>query len=177
MERSTPGRAVFLFFAAFFMLMIILPMLYPYGSFVHLDGNAGVIENGGKLASADPLTRAVYFLGDMFCHQEMPRTFIINGSQMAFCQRDVSVLCGVIIGLFATDDRISHFYAGKRSVLILSALMMLSLAVEWSIEHLSGMDILAGRVATGILAGVGIALLLQYVITKEYEKIVFDKGV
>jgi hypothetical protein len=27
------------------------------------------------------------------------------------------------------------------------------------------------------LAGVGIALLLQYVITKEYEKIVFDKGV
>ena len=173
MERSTPGRAVLLFSAAFFMLMIILPMLYPYGSFLHLDGSAGVIENWSKLAFADPLTRAVYFLGDLFCHQEMSRSFIINGSEMAFCQRDVSVLFGVILGLLATDKAVSRVYVGKKLFLILSALMILSLAVEWGIEHISGMDLLAGRVATGILAGAGIALLLQYAFTKEYDKVMF----
>ena len=177
MERSTPGRAVLLFSAAFFMLMIILPLLYPYGSFANLDGKAGVIENWTGLAFADPLTRAVYFLGDLFCHQEMSRSFIINGSQMAFCQRDVSVLCGVIIGLIATDKAMSRVYAGKRYFLILSALMFLSLLAEWCIENATGMDILAARVATGILAGVGIALLLQYAVTKEYEKIMFGKRV
>ena len=45
MEMSTPGRAVLLFFASFLVLMIILPLLYPHGSFAGLDGRAGIIEN------------------------------------------------------------------------------------------------------------------------------------
>ena len=177
MERSTPGRTVLLFFAAFLVLMVILPLLYPHGSFTHLDGRAGVIENWNRLAFADPLTRAVYFLGDLFCHQEMSRSFIINGSQMAFCQRDVSVLCGIILGLFVTDDSVFRFYAGKRRVLTAGAVMILLLPIEWVLEYAVGMDVLAGRVSTGILAGAGIALLLQYAVTKEYEKIVFGEKV
>jgi len=177
MKRSTPGRAVLLFFGVFLVLMIILPLLYPYGSFVHLDGRAGVIDNWSKLSFADPLTRAVYLIGDFFCHQEMARTFIINGSQMAFCQRDTSVLIGVILGLIITDEAIFRLYVGKIQYVIAGAAMMILLMVEWGIEYISGMDSLAARVATGILAGVGIALILQYAITKDYEKIVFKKGV
>jgi len=177
MERSTPGRAVLLFSAAFLMLMIIMPLLYPHGSYADLDGRAGVIDNWSKLAFADPAARAVYSLGDLFCHQEMSRTFIVNGSQMAFCQRDVSVLCGVIIGLFATDKAVLNFYIGKKVFLIAGAAMISSLAIEWYIEYASGTDILAGRVSTGVLAGAGIALVLQYAVTKEYEKIVFKEEV
>ncbi|MCL2296584.1 MAG: DUF2085 domain-containing protein [Methanomassiliicoccaceae archaeon] len=177
MERYTPGRAVLLFFAAFLMLMIVMPLLYPHGSFTDLDGRAGVIDNWSKLAFADIPTRAVYSLGDLFCHQEMSRTFILNGSQMAFCQRDVSVLCGVIIGLSATDKAVFKVNAGKSMFLIAGAVMISSLLIEWCIEYASGMDILAGRVSTGILAGIGIALVLQYAVTKEYEKIVFGKRV
>jgi len=177
MKRSTPGRAVLLFAVVFLMLMIILPALYPYGSFVHLDGRAGVIDNWGKLAFADPLTRAVYFLGDLFCHEEMSRSFIINGSQMAFCQRDTSILCGIIACLVLTDEAVSHVNFGKRVFLILSIIMIISLAVEWLLEDGTGMNILAARVASGLLAGAGIALLMQYSVTKEYEKIVYGKGV
>ena len=181
MEVSTPGRAVLLFCAAFLMLMIVIPLVYPYGSFVHLDGKAGVIDNWGKLMFADPLTRAVYFLGDLFCHEEMSRSFIINGSQMAFCQRDVSVLSGVILGLIVTDKAVFHLYVGKKPFLILASIMIITLAVEWGIESVFGVNLVAGRVATGILAGAGIALLLQYAVTKEYEEIMFgkefDKGV
>ena len=177
MKRSTPGRAVLLFFVVFLILMIVLPLLYPYGSFVHLDGRAGVIDNWSKLSFADPLTRAVYLIGDFFCHQEMARTFIINGSQMAFCQRDTSVLIGVILGLVITDEAVFHLYIIKIQHFFLGAAMTLLLMVEWVIESLTGMDILAARVATGILAGIGIALILQYAVTKDYEKIVFGKGV
>lgn len=177
MERSTPGRAVLLFFGVFLMLMIILPLLYPYGSFIHLDGRAGVIDNWSKLSFADPLTRAVYFLGDLFCHQEMGRTFMINGSQMAFCQRDTSVLIGVILGLIITDESTLRLYIGKIKHVAMGAAMMILLIIEWVAESLSGMDILPARVATGILAGIGIALILQYAITKDYEKIMFEKGV
>jgi len=85
MKRSSPGRAILLFLTAFLLLMIILPLLHPYGSFTGLDGSAGVIDNGEKLSFADPLSKCIYFLGDLFCHQETVRSFIINGSQMAFC--------------------------------------------------------------------------------------------
>ncbi|MCL1978801.1 MAG: DUF2085 domain-containing protein [Methanomassiliicoccaceae archaeon] len=176
MDRYTPGRAVLSFLAAFLLLMIVLPMLYPHGAFTDLDGRAGVIDNWGKLAFADPLTRAVYFLGDLFCHQEWARSFIINGSQMAFCQRDVCILTGTILGLVATDKAVCRIYAGNRLFPIAGATMVISTLVEWGFEHLSGMDILAARAATGLLAGAGIALILQYAATKEYEKVMgFEK--
>jgi len=177
MKRSTPGRAILIFAVVFLMLMIILPLLYPYGSFVHLDGRAGVIDNWAKLSFADPLTRAVYFLGDLFCHEEMSRTFIINGSQMAFCQRDTSILCGVIAGLVLTDEALSRINFGQKLFLILSVIMIISLIVEWLFENFTDMNILAARVVSGLLAGAGIALLLQYSLTKEYEKIVYGKEV
>jgi uncharacterized membrane protein len=178
MDRSTPGRAVLLFFAMFLLLMIVLPLLYPHGSFAGLDGRAGTIDNWGNLAFADPLTRFVYFLGDLFCHQEWSRSFIINGSQMAFCQRDTCILAGVVIGLVATDKAVCRVHLGNRLFPIAGAAMIASTLIEWVIEFGTGADILAARAATGLLAGAGIALILQYTVAKEYEKIIgFDEGV
>ena len=171
MEMSAPGRAALSFLAAALALMVVSPLLYPYGSFAGLDGVAGVVENWGALSFADPLTRAVYAAGDMFCHQEWGRSFIINGSQMAFCQRDVSMIAGAIVGLLATDARVGRIYAGKRSCIALGAAMVASTLVEWGVEHALGSDILSARVATGLLAGAGIALLLQHYVTRQYEGI------
>ena len=171
MERSTAGRSMMFFLSVYLVLMILLPLLYPYGSFTGLDGRAGVIENWEGLSHADPVTRLIYLMGDLFCHQEESRSFIINGSQMAFCQRDVSIVTGVILGLAVTDESIGKVHAGNRMVLIAGALMILLTAVEWGAEYVSGHDLLAARVATGVLAGVGIASVVQYAVTKQYEKI------
>ncbi len=177
MDRSTSGRAILLFLAVFALLLIALPLLYPYGSFTGLDGNAGVVENWGRLSFADPLTKAVYFLGDLFCHQEEARSFIINGSQMAFCQRDVSILAGAIAGFVLTDRAVCPFYIGDKRLLIIGAAMIASTFIEWGIGYLSGSDIPAARIATGVLAGAGIALILQYMFTKQYEKIMLGEEV
>ncbi|AIZ56428.1 hypothetical protein Mpt1_c05380 [Candidatus Methanoplasma termitum] len=175
MKVSSPGRAILLFLAVFLLLMILLPLLHPYGSFTDLDGRAGVIDNWSKLSFADPLSRGVYFLGDLFCHQETSRSFIINGSQMAFCQRDVSILTGAIVGLIATDEKISVIPIKNKTIPLIGVLMIVSTLIEWGIEFVFNVDLLAGRVATGLLAGAGIALIFQYFITKEYEKVVFKR--
>jgi len=176
MDVSSPGRAVLLFLATFLILMIVLPLLYPYGSFTGLDGSAGVIDNWEKLAFADPLTRGIYFLGDFFCHQETSRSFIINGSQMAFCQRDTCILAGAVIGLFLTDKKISLIPAANKLFAILGVFMIISTFAEWGVEFIFDVDIPAARMITGTMAGIGVALVLQYVFSKEYEKVVFEKG-
>ncbi|MCL2295776.1 MAG: DUF2085 domain-containing protein [Methanomassiliicoccaceae archaeon] len=170
MDRSTPGRIMLVLFTAFFMLMIAIPFLYPYGSFTDLGGTAGVIENWDALAFANPLTRTVYSIGDLFCHQEMPRSFIINGSQMAFCQRDVCVLAGFIVGLLATDKKICPIYVGSRRFAIAGLLMTSLTFIEWGIELGFSVDVPAAKMATGVLTGIGIAAIVQYAVAKEYEK-------
>ena len=176
MDGSSPGRAVLVFLSTILILMIVLPLLYSNGSFIGLDGSAGVIDNWEKLSFADPLTRGIYLLGDFFCHQETGRSFIINGSQMAFCQRDVSVLAGAIIGLILTDKKISLIPTGNKLLVFIGIIMIISTFAEWGIESVFKVDVLAARVATGLLAGAGIVLILQYIFTKEYEKVVLKKG-
>jgi uncharacterized membrane protein len=178
MERSAPGRVLLVFFAILLALIVVLPMLYQYGAFTGLDGKAGVIDNWSSLGFADPLTRSIYTLGDLFCHQETARSFIINGSQTAFCHRDVSVLIGLVSGLFVTDLFSKRIYAGDKKFAISGAVMFISTFVEWAVEFVSGIDIPAVRIATGVLAGIGLAMVLQYAFTREYEKVMgFEKGV
>jgi uncharacterized membrane protein len=105
----------------------------------------------------------------MFCHQEEARTFIINGSEMAFCQRDVSILTGVVLGLLITDLMADRIYAGNIRFAAAGAAMLALTFVEWTVEYCFTADLLPARVATGIVAGAGVAMILQYAVTKEYE--------
>ncbi len=171
MDRSMPGRAILAIASAYLALMIILPIVYPYGSFVHLDGTPGVIDNLGKLGFADPVTKAVYSIGDLFCHQEQTRSFMINGSQMAFCQRDVSILIGLIGGLVFTDLTSKRINITDKMVPIVAAMLIASTLMEWGIEFLTGHDMLIGRMVTGAFAGAGIALVIQYIVSKQYEEV------
>lgn len=178
MDRLTPGRAVLVISLSFLTLMILLPLAYPYGSFIGLDGSPGVIENWSKLSFADPVTRVVYGIGDLFCHQEQARSFIINGSEMAFCQRDVSILAGVAAGSIITDVFSKKIDMSDPRMFILGAILIASTIVEWGIEFVTGNDVLAGRVLTGSLAGIGIALVIQYAVSKQYDKVMgFGKEV
>ena len=60
-------------------LMILSPLLSPYGAFRGLDGSPGFIDGGWE--GGGPASLA-YLLGDLVCHQEESRSLILNGSQM-----------------------------------------------------------------------------------------------
>ena len=76
-------------------LMILSPLLSPYGAFRGLDGSPGFIDGGWEGGGPAGLS---YLLGDLVCHQEEARSLILNGSQMPVCARDTGILMGLTIG-------------------------------------------------------------------------------
>ncbi|MDR2846469.1 MAG: DUF2085 domain-containing protein [Candidatus Methanoplasma sp.] len=163
----------------------------PYGYLVHLDGTPGVIDSARP--STDPLTWLIYSLGDMFCHQQQERTFMLNGSELAFCQRDFSIIVGLAVGL-AITDRSSPLsllvkkkwtplglsvYMSPMSRMILNKwvpslgfILIASTLTEWALEHVVvSFDDLFARTATGVAAGIGAALLIQYFMCRQYRSL------
>lgn len=171
MERNTPCRIILVAAIVFLLLIIILPLVNPYGYLVHLDGVAGVIDSNRP--DTDPLTWIIYTLGDLFCHQQQERTFMLNGSEMAFCQRDFSMIVGFIIGLVIIDvlPYLSRRVLDKRTPVV-GVLLIASTLVEWGLEHALSFDSLPARTATGIVAGIGAALLVQYLFYRQYQSLV-----
>lgn len=177
MNRTTPGRVFSVIATAMLLSMVLVPLIYPHGSFIGLDGGAGTIDSWSKTSFADPFSRMLYGLGDIFCHQEESRSFIINGSQMAFCQRDVSILAGFAVALPLIDILSEKIEVNSKPFFASGVLLTSITLVEWAIEFSFGVDVPVARVITGILSGAGIAILLQYAVFRQYEKIVFGEKV
>jgi len=165
MDVRTPGIVLFTVLSSMAILIMIIPLLYPYGSFIGLGGM------GGDTSFADPISRVIYGLGEMFCHQEETRSFIINGSQTAFCKRDISVLFGMILGLALLSFRRSIVFLHDKRTLILGVILLLVTFAEWGIEHTFSIDIEFARIITGVISGIGAALIIQYFVVKEYRAV------
>ena len=165
MDVRTPGIVLFAVLSFMAILIMTIPLLYPYGSFIGLGGM------GGDTSFADPISRAIYGLGDLFCHQEEARSFIINGSQTAFCKRDISILFGTILGLVFLSFRRSIVFLHDRRALILGAILLLITFAEWGVEHTFSVDVEPARIITGIISGIGAALIIQYFVVREYRAV------
>ena len=139
--------------------MFIVPFLSPYGSFVHLDGRPGFIDHADLWSNEDSLSAVLYTFGDLFCHQQMSRTLILNGSEMPICIRDLGLLMGFMIGCLITSIRFGHptIYNSARLYVIVSFLLIFT---DWLIQHIFDLNIPVTRFITGLLAGAGFSLIL-----------------
>ncbi len=155
-------------------LCIIVPMMHDAGTYLGLDGVAGKFDHLDLWRSTDPVTAFIYGLGDLFCHQEQARSFIINGSQMPFCSRDVSIFIGMIVGLFSWEFIRRRVDPTDRIVLLSSLALISIMVLEWLSEGFFGYDSQDLRVITGIMAGVGIGTLIWAYSTHEFG--MDDKG-
>ena len=140
--------------------LVITPFLNPHGSFTSLDGTVGVIDHLDLWNDSDPLTMITYLLGDVFCPQIMSRSFMLNGSQMAFCMRDVSVLVGLIGGLVFSYTRSSRSI-GLRTSILMAVCAFFILMMDWAIQHFTGVDVAISRVLTGALFGFTLSCILS----------------
>ena len=143
------------------ILILTAPMMYPYGTFLHLDGYAAVMDHNWSQYGAGGW---IYALGDFLCHQEQSRSFILNGSQMPFCIRDVGLLSGLVIGL-AACIRLNGALSDRRY--LINGLLMISLTLlEWIIENALSVDLPVSRFILGVVSGIGVALVLGFVLEK-----------
>ncbi len=138
------------------LTVLAAPLLAPHGAFVHLDGTPGILDGGWE---GHRLLSLLYGIGDITCHQQYDRSFVLNGSQMPICMRD----CGILLGL--TLGSIIATVLGPRLAVpacpIVAALLILFIVVEWVVET-TGVDLPLIRTLSGVSAGVGGTLLLGW---------------
>ena len=141
------------------VLMFIVPFISPNGSFVYLDGTAGIMDHGDLWSKQDPLTMALYGFGDMVCHQQMSRTVILNGSEMPVCIRDLGLLLGFAIGCAVTAIKYGHpvIHRHARMFVVVSFILIFA---DWLIQRVFDLNVPVTRLLTGLLAGAGFSLIL-----------------
>ena len=163
-----------MFFAVSAVLTVsifIVPFLSPYGSFVGLDGTPGIVDHWDIWCDKDPFTMVLYLFGDIFCHQEMDRTVILNGSEMPVCIRDMGLLMGFMIGCLVASLWFGHpmLYRYARPFVIISFLLIFT---DWMVQHAFSLNIPFTRLVTGLLAGAGFSLILYcWVLTVFYGRV------
>ena len=161
MIQDTFAKGLFVFFGVSLLLIVVTPLLYPFGTFVDLDGSAGILDHNWGSYGAGGI---VYAIGDLLCHQEAARSFFLNGSQLAFCIRDVGLLSGFITGLvFVIHEGIAS-RDNKR--LLIGIALLIPTAIEYACEHAFDMDLPELRFVFGILSGFGAAIIVGYAIYK-----------
>ena len=154
-------QVMFVLFLALLVAVILVPFAFSYGTFLHLDGSPSVIDHDWSQYGVGGW---IYSLGDLICHQEQSRSFILNGSQMPICMRDVGLLIGFVIGLFACMHLKENIR--ERRYLMNGALMLLLTFMEWSLEALLSIDLPVSRFILGIVSGIGAALIIGYALRK-----------
>ena len=174
MTPETIRNAVLLIFAVIAISLFISPFLVTYGSFTHLDGTTGVMDHWDLWKSTNPFTGSVYAMGDALCHQMESRSFMLNGSQLAFCVRDTSVIMGMLIGLTGTFF-VSKDLIRRREAWYVAALLLLPTILEVLIQSLTDFDSLLVVGVTGTMMGLGVALVLWKLILKMFDDIIPER--
>ncbi|MDR0524212.1 MAG: DUF2085 domain-containing protein [Candidatus Methanoplasma sp.] len=160
MEEEFPVRMAAAAIAALLALIVAIPLLYAPGTFSGLDGSPGRMDWTAP-GGIDPVSAAVYALGDLLCHQMESRSPVINGSEAAFCARDLSVMAGALAALIPLGfKRLRGTAADPRAAACALALSSATF-IEWAAEHALGAGALFPRAASGALTGVGLAVLLR----------------
>jgi len=148
-------RAIFVFVAAWTALVVLIPFALAPGSVGDLSGSVGEVDNDHS--SLDPLSQAIYYFGDLYCHTKAERSFELNGNQMPFCARDVGLFAGIAGGM-----AIMLFYSPRFSwlaVILLALPLVIDGGVQLVFEYESNNAI---RMATGLLGGFAAAWFLSH---------------
>lgn len=143
--------------------ILLSPFLAPCGSFVFEGGTPGMLDGWWRGHGAAGIP---YAIGDVLCHQEFSRSFVLNGSQLPVCMRDTGIAFGAAVGFSccAISGRESY----PRIFAVAGAVLILLMAVEWAVET-TGFDSPPLRTCSGACAGIGASLFLAWMLYRESD--------
>jgi uncharacterized membrane protein len=96
-------------------------------------------------------------IGDTECHQLANRSFFINGNQMPFCSRDVGLFIGLAVGAGVAT------FIRYRINPVLALAGLVPIAIDGGTQMLTDYESTNTlRLATGVVAGVALSLLLAH---------------
>lgn len=148
--------ALLIFFSAWLALVVVAPFTLPAGSVTDLSGSVNHLDNQDQIAGMNPLAAAVYWIGDLNCHQLASRSFFLNGNEMPFCARDLGLFIGLVVGMAVA------LLTKVRPPVYLLALGVVPLGVDGLLQLLTEYESSNPvRLLTGILAGACLALMIH----------------
>jgi uncharacterized membrane protein len=99
---AVPGKvgSVLTVAVSVFTLSIFLaPFTVERGSLTGLRGRANWVDYHGLWTETPLYAGAIYWIGDLGCHQSHGRPFVLNGNQLPVCARCTGVYVGLSLGL------------------------------------------------------------------------------
>jgi uncharacterized membrane protein len=136
--------------------VLLAPLTLPSGSVIDLSGRTTSIDNADQIAKMNPFAAAIYYLGDSQCHQLASRSYYLNGNQMPFCARDLGIFMGLVAGVAIA--LVLHVRPKLYMVVLGFVPMVLDGGLQLLTSYESSNPL---RLATGLLAGMSTALLLN----------------
>ncbi len=131
--------------------VLLSPLTLPEGSVSKLDGSIGLVDNWEELQDMPWPQRMVYLIGDINCHQQAERSYVLNGNQLPVCARDLGLLAGLVVGMGA------YMIVRRPVKWFWLALFLVPMALDGGLQAVSSYesDNLI-RALTGALAGSGL---------------------
>ncbi len=150
---------IFLVILWFWTLLVLSgPFIVPEGEASNLSGVVGTYDNREIIEQMNPIAKAVYYMGDVNCHQKLHRSYSYNDNQMPFCARDVGIFAGLAIGFT---------YALGRRIELTLPLILLSLVpigIDGTVQLLTDYESTnTKRVITGLIAGCATGIALKII--------------
>ena len=140
------------------LLILATPYLNPENSTGDLSGSVGKYDNKEIIEDMNPISRIVYYLGDVNCHQLSNRSYEYNGNQMSFCARDVGIFVGLALGfIFALGRKVEL-------TLPLVILSLVPIGLDGTIQLFTDYESTnIKRIVTGIIAGFATGIALKVI--------------
>jgi uncharacterized membrane protein len=147
--------AIFLLCAVWVALVAVSPFLVPAHTLRDLSGRVSVRDNTAQFMHLDALPKAIYSIGDVECHQIASRTLFMNGNEMPFCARDFGLFIGLAFGFGLMTFR--RYKVNP----ILALVGLVPMGIDGGLQLVTSYESNNPlRLATGIIAGSALALLI-----------------
>ncbi|UCF11901.1 MAG: DUF2085 domain-containing protein [Thermoplasmatales archaeon] len=101
-RRAKYSKIIIILFLIFFiwvLLQFLAPIFLPENSVEDLSGLVVLSDNENTINNMSFPWNSIYSAGDRLCHQKAERSFFVNGNQMPFCSRCISIWLGLALGL------------------------------------------------------------------------------
>ncbi len=148
---------LFILTSLWLALVVTSPLMVPKDTLRDLSGVVGLHDNDAQFAGLSPLPHAIYWIGDGECHQIASRSYFLNGNQLPFCSRDL----GIFLGLASGFGLVAFRKIKIKPWLALAGLA--PIAIDGGLQLVTSYESTNPlRLATGILAGVALALLMAH---------------
>ena len=150
---------IFFTVTCFWALMILTgPLILEPGETGDLSGSVGLYDNKKVIQEMNPISKIVYYLGDLNCHQLSHRSYEYNDNQMPFCARDVGIFFGLAIGFI--------FSLGRKIDLTLPIviLCLVPIGLDGTIQLVTEYESTnPKRIITGMIAGIVTGISLKII--------------